>query len=50
MDLKRKKYFTPKKEDNFLFLLFFFFSFQSRKDLAQVKFYNAAVRFFLENL
>ena len=35
MDLKKRKHFAPKKEENIL--LFFFFSFQTRKDLALVK-------------
>ena len=35
MDLKKRKYFTSKKEDIFSF---FCFSFQTRKDLALVKF------------
>ena len=48
MDLKKRKYFTPKKKGRFLRSLFRFFSFQTRKDLPLVKFYNAAVRKFLK--
>ena len=46
MDLKKRKHFTSKKEDNFFL---FCFSFQTRKDLALVKFYNVAVRCFFDN-
>ena len=46
MDLKKRKLFTSKNEDNFFL---FCFSFQTRKDLALAKFYNAAVRCFLTN-
>ena len=42
MNLKKGKYFTPKKEDSFLMSLFPFFSFKIKKDLALAKFYNAA--------
>ena len=45
MDLQRRKYFTPKKEDIFLIFLPCF-PFQNRKDLAQIMFHNAAVRRF----
>ena len=48
MDLKERKRFTSKKEGRFLRSLFLFFSFQTRKDLALVKFYNATVRRFLK--
>ena len=40
------KRFTSKKENFF----FFYLSFQTAKDLALVKFYNAAVRCFLANV
>ena len=46
MDLKKRKDLTSKKEDNFFL---FSFSFQSRKDLALVKFYIAGIRCFLTN-
>ena len=41
MNLKKSKYFTPKKEDSFLLSLFLStcFSFQTRADLVLVKFY-----------
>ena len=45
MDLKKRKHFTSEKEDNFFL---FCFSFQTRKDLALVKFYDAAFRGFLK--
>ena len=51
MNLKKSKYFTPKKEDSFLMNLFLSsrFSFQTRTDFVLVKFYyNAAVRHFLK--
>ena len=45
MNLKKRKHFTPKKEDNFLMNCFFLcLSFQTRKDLVLVKFYDATVR------
>ena len=47
MDVKKRKDFTVKKEDNFLIILFFFF-FVSL--LRRGKFYNAAVRPFLKLL
>ena len=49
MDLKKRKHFSPKKEYNFLTNYFFLrLSFQTRKNLALVKFYNAAIRRFLK--
>ena len=51
MDLKKRKHFTSKKEDNFLMnCSFLCLSFQTRKDLTLVNFYNAAVRRFLKLL
>ena len=50
MNLKKRKHFTPKKEDSFLmsFFLSSCFFFQTSADLVLVKFYyNAAVRRFL---
>ena len=54
MDLKKRKHFTSEKirqlPVEFLFVcLFVCFSFQTRKDLALVKFYDAAVRRFLKS-
>ena len=51
MYLKKRKHFTPKKEDSFLMSLFLStcFSFQTRTDLVLVKFYySPAVRRFFE--
>ena len=50
MNLKKRKHFTPKKEDFYLMSLFLSscFFFQTRTDLGLNKFYcNAAVRRFL---
>ena len=52
MNLKKRKHFTPKKEDSFLMSLFLSscFFFQTSKDLVLVKFYdNAVVQRFLKN-
>ena len=51
MNLKKRKYFTPKREDSFPMSLFLSscFSFQTRTDLILVKFfYYEAVRRFLK--
>ena len=51
MNLKKRKHFTPKKEDSFLMSLFLFtcFSLKIRRNLVLIKFfYNAAVRRFLK--
>ena len=51
MNLKKRNYFTPKKEGIFLMSMFLSstFSFQTRSDLVLVNFcYNAAVRGFLK--
>ena len=51
MNLKKGKYFTPKREDSFLMSLFFssYFFFQTRTDLVLLKFfYNAAAQHFLK--
>ena len=49
MDLKKRKHFSSKKEDNFLMSFFLFlFLISNREDLALVKVYNAEVRCFLK--
>ena len=51
MNLKKRKYLTPKREDSFPMSLFLYscFSFQTRTDLILVKFfYYGAVRRFLK--
>ena len=51
MNLKKRKHFTPKKEDSFLMSLFHSscFSLQTRTDLVLFNFYyNVAVRRFLK--